>query len=116
MQWLESWKDHLSHFHIHNNDGSWDTHNALDDGNIPMREFLNRAAECCTDGTFTLELLEALADLKEDTCIITHGGVSAIIMETLFPNEGKNRYQWQPAPGMGYVVNGCYYNKLPADP
>ena len=59
MQWLESWKDYLSHFHIHNNDGSWDTHNALYDGNIPMREFLNRAAECCTDATFTLELLEA---------------------------------------------------------
>ena len=59
MQWLESWKDHLSHFHIHNNDGSWDTHHALYDGNIPVREFLNRAAECCTDATFTLELLEA---------------------------------------------------------
>ena len=53
-------------------------------------------------------VLEALADLKEDTCIITHGGVISIIMENLFPNEGKNRYQWQPAPGMGYVVNGCY--------
>ena len=59
MQWLESWKDYLSHFHIHNNDGSWDTHHALYDGNIPMREFLDRAAECCTDATFTLELLEA---------------------------------------------------------
>ena len=61
-------------------------------------------------------VLGALADLKEDTCIITHGGVIAIIMENLFPNEGKNRYQWQRAPGMGYVVNGCYYNKLPVDP
>ena len=59
MQWLESWKDYLSHFHIHNNDGSWDTHNALYDGKIPMQEFLNRAGECCTDATFTLELLEA---------------------------------------------------------
>ena len=58
-------------------------------------------------------VLEALADLKEDTCIITHGGVIAIIMENLFPNEGKNRYQWQPGPGMGYVVNGCNYHKLP---
>ena len=59
MQWLESWKDHLSHFHIHNNDGSWDNHNALYDGSIPMQEFLNRAAESCADATFTLELLEA---------------------------------------------------------
>ena len=58
-------------------------------------------------------VLEALADLKEDTCIITHGGVIAIIMEYLFPNEDKNRYQWQPAPGRGYAVNGCGYDKLP---
>ena len=58
-------------------------------------------------------VLEALADLKEDTCIITHGGVIAIIMESLFPNEDKNRYQWQPAPGRGYAVNGCSYDKLP---
>ena len=61
-------------------------------------------------------VLEAFADLKEDTCVITHGGVIAIIMENLFPNEDKNRYQWQPAPGMKYVINGCYYNKLPVDP
>ena len=59
MQWLESWKDHLTHFHIHNNDGSWDTHNALNDGSIPMKEFLHRATELCPDATFTLELLEA---------------------------------------------------------
>lgn len=59
MQWLESWKDHLTHFHIHNNDGSWDTHNALNDGSIPMGEFLSRAAECCPNATYTLELLEA---------------------------------------------------------
>ena len=44
MQWLESWKDYLSHFHIHNNDGSWDTHSPLDCGNIPMGEFLERAS------------------------------------------------------------------------
>lgn len=61
-------------------------------------------------------VLEALADLREDTCIITHGGVIAIIMENLFPHEGKNRYQWQPAPGMGYAVNGCSYIILPVDP
>ena len=59
MQWLESWKDYLSHFHIHNNDGSWDTHSPLNCGSIPMREFLDRAAALCPDATFTLELLEA---------------------------------------------------------
>lgn len=49
-------------------------------------------------------VLEALSEIKEDTCIITHGGVIASIMEYLFPNEGKNRYQWQPKPGRGYAI------------
>ena len=49
-------------------------------------------------------VLEALAEIKDDTCIITHGGVIASIMEYLFPNEGKNRYQWQPKPGCGYAI------------
>ena len=59
MQWLESWKDYLSHFHIHNNDGSWDTHSPLNCGNIPMEGFLERATTLCPNATFTLELLEA---------------------------------------------------------
>ena len=49
-------------------------------------------------------VLEALSEIKDDTCIITHGGVIASIMEYLFPNEGKNRYQWQPKPGCGYTI------------
>lgn len=59
MDWLELWTPYLSHFHIHNNDGSWDNHDPLDRGSIPMKEFLERAAELCPDATFTLELLEA---------------------------------------------------------
>ena len=47
---------------------------------------------------------EAFSEIKEDTCVITHGGVIAAIMEILFPNEGKNRYQWQPKPGCGYAI------------
>ena len=48
--------------------------------------------------------IQALAEIKEDTCIITHGGVIAAIMEYLFPEERKNRYQWQPCPGGGYQI------------
>ncbi|MBR4058191.1 MAG: sugar phosphate isomerase/epimerase [Oscillospiraceae bacterium] len=58
MEWLESWAPYISHFHIHNNDSSWDTHNALDDGNIPMKELLLRAEEICPNASFTLELME----------------------------------------------------------
>ena len=49
-------------------------------------------------------VLKALSEIKEDTCVITHGGVIASIMEYIFPNEGKNRYQWQPKPGCGYAI------------
>lgn len=49
-------------------------------------------------------VLQAFSEIQENTCIITHGGVIASIMEILFPNEGKNRYQWQPKPGCGYAI------------
>ena len=54
-------------------------------------------------------VLAALSEIREDTCIITHGGVIAAIMEHLFPEENKNRYQWQPRNGCGYIItNGSY--------
>ncbi len=46
-----------------------------------------------------MRVLEAFSEIREDTCILTHGGVIAVIMEHLFPEEGKNRYQWQPQNG-----------------
>ena len=59
MDWLEVWAPYLSHFHIHNNDGSQDQHNALDEGTIPIKELLLRAQQLCPDATYTLELMEA---------------------------------------------------------
>ena len=54
-------------------------------------------------------ILAALSEIREDTCIITHGGVIAAVMEHLFSGENKNRYQWQPKPGKGYaVIDGGY--------
>lgn len=62
----------------------------------------------------TARVLEALPELlKEDTVLVTHGGVIAAIMEHLFPGEGKNRYQWQPVPGSGYAVTGRSYLPIP---
>ena len=57
-------------------------------------------------------VLEAFSEIKEDICIITHGGVIAAIMEHLFPEEGKNRYQWQPRPGQGYALQDQVYQKV----
>lgn len=51
--------------------------------------------------------------LKEDTVLISHGGVIAYIMEALFPDEEKNRYQWQPKPGYGYVIENGQYDLIP---
>lgn len=54
-------------------------------------------------------VMAALSEIREDTCLVTHGGVIAAIMAELFPEEGKNRYQWQPKNGRGYVIeNHCY--------
>ena len=54
-------------------------------------------------------VLAAFSEIREDTCIITHGGCIAAIMEHLFPDEPKNRYEWQPAPGHGYGIKGTAY-------
>ena len=59
MEWLETCAPYISHFHVHNNDGAHDQHNALNDGTIPMKEFLLRAEEICPDATFTLEVMGA---------------------------------------------------------
>lgn len=62
----------------------------------------------------TQRVLSALPELlKEDTVLITHGGVIGAIMESLFPEEQKNRYQWQPAPGRGYAVTEKNYRPIP---
>ena len=58
MEWLETCAPWISHFHIHNNDGTADRHSALFEGTIPMTEFLRRAEELCPNATFTLELME----------------------------------------------------------
>lgn len=62
--WLENWAPHISHFHIHNNDTSWDTHSPLTEGSIPMKELLEKASLLCPNATFTLELIEAEASVK----------------------------------------------------
>lgn len=59
-----------------------------------------------------LEAFHELADREEDTVLITHGGVIAAIMADQFPGENKNRYQWQPKPGEGYVIESGKYAPL----
>ena len=59
-------------------------------------------------------VLAALPELLErDTALITHGGVISILMQRLFPAEGKSRYDWQPAPGHGYRIENGSYRAIP---
>ena len=64
MDWLERCAPWIGHFHIHNNDGTLDQHNALNDGRIPMKELLEKASQLCPDATFTLELMETESSVK----------------------------------------------------
>ena len=59
-------------------------------------------------------VLEAFSDIREDTVIIAHGGVIAAIMEHLFSEEHKSRYQWQPPNGCGYKLEGRNYWPIPS--
>ena len=57
-------------------------------------------------------VLAAFSEIREDTCIVSHGGAIAAIMQHLFPDEGKTRYEWQPDHGRGYVICGGEYKML----
>lgn len=64
-----------------------------------------------------LSAFQEMAAEGYNTVLVTHGGIIAAIMESLFPQTGKNRYQWQPAPGAGYRLTqtaaGWHYAPLP---
>ena len=51
-------------------------------------------------------VLTAWRELEKgpDTVLVTHGGPIAAIMAYLFPEEGKNRYEWQPKNGRGFLI------------
>ena len=38
------------------------------------------------------------------------------VMAALFPEEGKNRYLWQPKPGYGYAIREGRYWPIPEEP
>jgi len=56
--WLVACAPYISHFHIHNNDGTQDRHNPLPEGTIDMKAVLKLAETLCPNATYTLELME----------------------------------------------------------
>lgn len=64
MEWLELCAPCIGHFHIHNNDGAWDSHSAVNRGSLPMKQLLARAEACCPEASFTLEVMESEASVR----------------------------------------------------
>ena len=71
-QWLRRCAPWISHFHLHNNNGTRDAHDPLFRGSIPMEELLTLAGELCPEATFTLELPNAESSARELMKIIDH--------------------------------------------
>lgn len=53
--WITSWGEYLSHAHLHNNDGTADTHSALSQGTLQMEALISALPK---NATATLELPE----------------------------------------------------------
>ena len=51
-----------------------------------------------------IDAFDAVRGRGEDALIVCHGGPIAAIMAHLFPDAGKNRFQWQPKNGRGYQI------------
>lgn len=58
------------------------------------------------------EGIKDLQKLEGDVVLIAHGGVIAAMMSVMFPKEKKTRYEWQPKPGHGYVIQNEQYEEL----
>lgn len=59
MEWLEACAPYIGHLHIHNNQGSGDSHGPLYQGTVPMARFLRRAGALLPQVSATLEVAEA---------------------------------------------------------
>ena len=57
--WIWAWGKRLSHLHIHNNDGTADTHSPLSKGTLDIPGLLQTLREVSPDATCTLELPDA---------------------------------------------------------
>ena len=63
--WIKELGPYISHFHLHNNDGTGDTHRALDDGTMDMKDVLLKIEDYCPeDVTYTIEARKAIDSLE----------------------------------------------------
>lgn len=65
LAWVEQWAPCLSHLHMHNNDGTWDTHSPLAQGSLPIWQIFDTVETLCPEATFTLELSDGKTSLQQ---------------------------------------------------
>lgn len=70
FDWLTECADLIEHFHIHNNDTSYDSHSQLFSGTLLMEQLFSSIEEQCPNATLTLELIDA----KPSVDWLLHGG------------------------------------------
>ena len=59
-KWIEVLAPYIGHFHLHNNDGTGDSHSAFDEGSLDMREVLTQISDLCApETTLTIEARDA---------------------------------------------------------
>lgn len=64
-KWIEVLGPHIGHFHLHNNDGTGDSHSAFDCGSMNMNSIFSAIdAFCDADVTLTIEARDARACLE----------------------------------------------------
>lgn len=63
-RWLTACAGLIGHFHLHNNDGSRDSHSQLFQGSLPMEELLGTIGADFADATVTLELMDAAPSVR----------------------------------------------------
>ncbi len=64
-KWIETLGPYIGHFHLHNNDGTGDSHSAFGCGNMDMERILSKISECCpSEATLTIEARDARSCLE----------------------------------------------------
>lgn len=63
-QWIKECAPYISHFHMHNNGGTVDSHDNLQRGSMDMRELLMQIEQFCPDATMTIETTDAKSSLE----------------------------------------------------
>lgn len=64
QRWLEVCGPYVTHFHIHNNDGTRDSHSGLGEGTLPMKALLEMAGALCPAASYTVETTCTRADAQ----------------------------------------------------